>query len=197
MTIKSESVFDTERTFDKMSVEDSIRTIHVLIGTGILQDVQSHGHPFKEPAFVSILIQLRHLMALAEKYGKRIDFADDVVPSHVGTKSEVADVTGLIRYVRDAICHPESDKHYLVRDHIQMTFTTFYGKQIHGLIAGPDGPIGLTSDYEDDIAFFYGPQRIYFHRHIIRALKEAKDYLMPIVSAPDWTLKNPPTPYIP
>ena len=35
------------------------------------------------------------------------------------------------------------------------------------------GDLKLTSDYDDDVAFFYGTNRLYLKRHIIRAFEEA------------------------
>ena len=35
----------------------------------------------------------------------------------------------------------------------------------------------MTSDYDDDICIFFGDQKIYLVRHIIRAVKEAELYL--------------------
>lgn len=37
----------------------------------------------------------------------------------------------------------------------------------------------LKSDYDDDAAVFYGKNRLYFKRHIIRAFKEAQELLAP------------------
>jgi hypothetical protein len=36
------------------------------------------------------------------------------------------------------------------------------------------GDLELKSEYEDDIAFFYGKDRLYFKRYIARAFNEAR-----------------------
>ncbi len=43
------------------------------------------------------------------------------------------------------------------------------------------GDLELKSEYEDDIAVFYGKNRLYFNRHIVRAFKEAKVQLQPLL----------------
>ena len=46
------------------------------------------------------------------------------------------------------------------------------------------GDVELTSDYEDDIAVFYGVNRLYFKRHIIKAFEESKNLLAEHLNAP-------------
>lgn len=46
------------------------------------------------------------------------------------------------------------------------------------------GDLELNSDYEDDIAVFYGRNRLYFKRHIVRAYTEAKQLLAPHMGGP-------------
>jgi hypothetical protein len=40
----------------------------------------------------------------------------------------------------------------------------------------------LKSEYQDDIAVFYGKNRLYFKRHIVRAFEEAQIKLAPIMA---------------
>jgi hypothetical protein len=39
----------------------------------------------------------------------------------------------------------------------------------------------LKSDYTDDIAVFYGKNRLYLKRHIVRAFEEASTKLRPLI----------------
>lgn len=111
-------------------------------------------------------------MYKAEKYASRIYFTEDVVIS-----LQVKDVTDLIMYVRDALCLPDSPKNYLIQNKIKATFNIGYGKcNVLSM-----GDINISSDYEDDICFFFGEQKIYLKRHIIRALNEAKQKLLPLI----------------
>lgn len=47
---------------------------------------------------------MRDLIYKAEKYSEGISFSDDVV--------KIYDVTGVIKCVRDALCHPDSENHF-------------------------------------------------------------------------------------
>ncbi len=46
------------------------------------------------------------------------------------------------------------------------------------------GDLELKSEYEDDAAVFYGMNRIYFKRHIVRAFEESKALLAGHLKAP-------------
>ena len=52
-------------------------------------------------------------------------------------------------------------------------FNVIFGKGTLAQI----GDLTMTSDYDDDICIFFGDQKIYLVRHIIRAVKEAELYL--------------------
>lgn len=80
----------------------SFRTVHGLLNSGIFHQ-ENIGHILLRSAFIDLLISLRALMWKSDNYSKRISFTDDV--SLVG---KVKDVTDLIKYVRDAVCHPDS-----------------------------------------------------------------------------------------
>jgi len=43
------------------------------------------------------------------------------------------------------------------------------------------GDVELRGDYDDDVAIFYGTNRLYLKRHIIRALHEAQEQLEPML----------------
>jgi hypothetical protein len=103
----------------------------------------------------------------------RIDFDDDVVKT-----DEIEDVTDLIKYVRDALCHLDSDNHYLETGNIKASYNIAYGK-VNLLSIGEFKQI---SDYEDDVCFFFGSQKIYLKRHIVKAFEIAKDKLLPLLN---------------
>ena len=113
-------------------------------------------------------------MYKAEKHVSRIAFADDVL-----TTPQVNDVSALIKYVRDALCHPDSDNHYIEKGNIMSTFNVCFGKGV--LLKTPD--FEQSSPYSDDICFFFGSQRILLKRHIVRAYEEAKGKLIPVLKA--------------
>lgn len=161
--------------FTKSDIESSIYAIEKIINTGIFNDENSQ-NVFVRASFTQILIYLRDLMYKSEKYAnKRIDFTDDVTPLNENN-FKVKDVSDLIKFVRDAICHPDVPHHYF-SDGVKATFNIVYGK---GQLMQIDG-VDIKSDYEDDVCFFFGKEKIYLKRHIIRAYNEAKRALMPLL----------------
>ena len=135
--------------WDKADIGEDIRTIDRLLQHGIFAPANTE-HPLFRAAFIQMLIALRDLMYKAEKHASRIAFTDDVK-----IIDEVHDVTDLIKYVRNALCHPDSDNHYLENGNIKSTFNVV----------------------------FFGSQRIFLRRHILRAYDEAKGKLLPLLSA--------------
>jgi len=158
--------------FTKTEIQSSIGRIEELLNCGILNP-ENRDNPLVKSAFIELLICLRDLMYKSEKYAKRIDFEDGVVKSDT-----VKDVSDSIKYVRDALCHLDSDKHYLEKGNIKATYMVAYGKANLLVIGG----VTLRSDYEDDVCFFFGTQKIYFKRHIIKAFEEAKNRLLPLIA---------------
>jgi hypothetical protein len=113
-------------------------------------------------------------MYKTEKYAYRIDFTDDVSIS-----GPVKDATSLIKYVRDAMCHLDSENHYLDANHMKASFNVIFGKGIVAKI----NDFEQSSPYQDDVCFFFGSQRIFLNRHIRRALEESRTLLLPLLSA--------------
>jgi len=108
--------------WDKGEIESAMGHIDKILGSGIF-DPNNAGNPLFRAAFVDLLINLRDLMYKAAKYAARISFTDDVTVTQ-----QVNDVTGLIKYVRDALCHPDSDNHYIEKGNIKSTFNVIFGK---------------------------------------------------------------------
>ena len=111
--------------------------------------------------------------------GRRIaDFDDASCVCDVQQRHRVSDVSDLIKYVRDALCHPDSPNHYIEQDNIKAIFNVAFGKVNLMKI----GDFEQSSEYPDDICFFFGSQRIYLKRHVKRAFEEAKARLVPLLS---------------
>ena len=159
--------------FTKSDVESAIRRIDELLGCGIF-DQQNYQNVLLRAAFIEMLIALRDLMYKSEKYSSRISFDDDVRKTET-----IKDVSDLIKHVRDALCHPDSENHYIEAGNIKATFNVAFGKANLLKI----GDFEQSSQYQDDICFFFGSQGIYLKRHIVRAFEEAKSKLLPIISA--------------
>lgn len=154
----------------KADIQNSIRRIDELFACGIFQPANSR-HVLLRAAFIELLIALRDLMYKSEKFGQRVSFADDV-----NQTEKIRDVTDLIKYVRDALCHPDSENHYIEAG-MKATFNVVFGQGCLLKI----GDFEQSSNYPDDICFFFGSQAIYLDRHVVRAYNEAKEHLLPLV----------------
>lgn len=149
--------------FMKNDIQGAVSRINQLLSCDIFQQ-QNSQHILFRAAFIELLIALRDLMYKAEKHVSRISFDDDVKKT-----DKVKDITDLIKYVRDALCHPDSTNHYIEAG-IKSTFNVAFGKATFMKI----GDYEQVSKYEDDVCFFFGSHGIYLERHIIRAFEEAK-----------------------
>lgn len=148
--------------FVKTEIERGIRRVAELLSTGVFDAPVLQ--VFQESVFTELMIRLNDLMQKLKQLGKRISFTDDI--------GSVGDITDLINKIRNAVCHIESGEHLLDKERkVKFTFNVAYGKANVALINGKQ----VTSDYEDDICFFFGEHKIYLKRHIIRALQEAQE----------------------
>lgn len=159
--------------WDRNDVKEDIDCIDRILATNIFTP-DNAGSPFFRAAFVEVLIALRDLMYKTEKYVSRISFTDDVTVTQ-----DVTDVSALIKFVRDALCHRDSDNHFIEKGNIKATFNVCFGKGT--LLKTPQ--FEQSSPYNDDTCFFFGSQRVFLRRHILRAYNEAKQKLLPILNA--------------
>jgi hypothetical protein len=159
--------------FAKSDIEGSIRRIDELLQCGIFHPQNAQNVLFRA-AFIELLIALRDLMYKAQKHVSRISFEDDIKKT-----DKINDVSDLIKYVRDALCHPDSENHYIETGNIKSTFNVAFGRVNLMKI----GDFEQASKYEDDICFFFGSHGIYMQRHIIRAFQEARAKLEPLLGA--------------
>lgn len=170
---------------DKQDSQSAVRRIDELLGSGIF-DSSNADHPLQQSAFIDLMICLRDLLHKTEKYAKRISFTDDVL-----LNGYVKDVTRAITAVRDACCHIDSFKKLFDDRGNRGSFNVAYGKRNFMRI----DDLELTSDYDDDVAVFYGRNRLYFRRHIIRAFVEAQQLLAPhLADEPNPSFQRPASP---
>lgn len=120
--------------------------------------------------FSRLIIDVDDLLQQAQRAGKRIDFLDEV-----GTNGRIEDITSLIHSIRQAVSTvdkptqtstPNQEVDGPVINH-------FYGAGVGYFANG----LFFTCSHEDELAFFVDRNRIYFHRHLVRAFGEAKTYL--------------------
>ena len=154
---------------DKQDCQANILRISELLGSGIFGAPNS-GHVLQQSAFIDLIICLRDLLHKVERYTSRVAFTDDVLVNEY-----VKDVTGAVTAVRDACCHIDSFKRLFDDRGNRGSSNVAYGKCRFMKI----DDLELNSDYDDDIAVFYGPTRLYFRRHIVRAFEEAQSKLAP------------------
>lgn len=151
----------------KNEISQAIKKLDNILSSGIFSP-NITTHPLLEASFAYTLILLRDLIFKANQYGTtKVTFTDDVA-----LDSKVKDIGGLIKYVRDAICHLDSKNHYLTNK-TRASFNIAVGKC--NLMKVDD--IEIKSSYEDDICYFFGDKGIYLNRHIKRAFEEAKTSL--------------------
>ena len=156
---------------DRQDCEQTIRRIDQLFASGIFEPA-NRGHVLLQAAITELMICLRDLLFKAEKHANRIAFTDDVLPNNY-----VKDITDCVTAVRDAACHINSFKQLFDDQGNRGSFNVAYGKCNFMRI----GDVELKSEYEDDFAFFYGANRLYFRRGILRAYEEARSALAPVL----------------
>ena len=150
---------DKDDFFIKTQIESDLSRLIILVNTGVF-DTEVLG-VFQESVFTEIMIKLNDLLQKLKTLGKRLDFKEDV--------ENASDITDLISNIRNAVCHMNSDEHMLdTEGKIKFSFNIAHGKR--SLLSL--GARKLITNYEDDICFFFGENKIYFNRHIVRCLKE-------------------------
>ena len=176
-----------EREMDwnvQVEVLEDIRRVNEIFATGVftpIQDIEDdlgddniqelfRLHPLFRSALIEVLIGLRDLMWKATTYATRINFTEDVIIT-----DQVRDVTDLVKYMRDALCHPDSNNHRIATSLISGNIIVGKGRLL------TVGEVSLESNYEDDICLLIGKQRIYLARHIKRAFLQSVTTLQPLL----------------
>ena len=155
---------------EQAEMSRTFTTVHELLTSGIFNQ-QNISHILLKSAFIHLLISLRALMWKSDNYSKRINFTDDVL-----VQGKVKDVTDLIKYVRDALCHPDSPN-LRIGTTVIAPFNIYFGT---GCVVQMGG-VTHQPLYQDDVYFTFGGQGIYLGRHIIRAFNEARENLLPLM----------------
>lgn len=150
---------DKDNFFVKTQIETDFRRVAELINTGVFS--ASVLKVFQESVFTEIMIKLHDLLQKFVILKKRVSFTNDI---------DYGDITDLVSSIRNAVCHMESGEHKLKGQQIKFTFNIAYGKC--NLMSV--GEKKLTSNYQDDICFFFGDNKIYLKRHIIRCVQESE-----------------------
>lgn len=157
--------------YTKSDIQSSIRRVDGLLSCGIF-DQENAQDPLVQSALTELLILVRDLMAKSRIYAEPIEFTDDV-----NVTEKVKNVSDAIKFVRDAICHVDSDNRNHDECSARLSYNIAYGQCNLAKI----GDVEIKSDYPDDVCFFFGNQKLYLKRHIARAFKEAKQSLAPLI----------------
>ena len=150
-------------------IHNDIDTIEHLILLNPLVTVQDYY--IQNAIFTKIMICLRDLIEKSKRFSKPLTFTDDVIIT-----KDVKNVADLIKFIRDALCHIDSDNHTIHKN--TFSYNILRGKIKNAILIDD---ISISSDYEDDICILFGVQKIYYKRHILRAFKECKANLMPLL----------------
>ena len=146
----------------RSDLASSIQGIERLLSTGVFD--ANVLREFREPSFISIIIKANDLLQKLHSLHERVTFNDDIPEG---------DITDLVNNMRNAACHFSSPENLLDQEsNIKFVFNMVYGKS-NAVQIGPN--VVVQTDYEDDVAVFYGKHRLYLKRHLIRLLKDAKE----------------------
>lgn len=134
---------------------------------------------YRKSAITEIFVLLRDLLYKSEHYcGARISFKDDIL-----IDDKIKDITALIRYFRNGICHIDSENRNL-DPYIKFSFLYF-----NGITSVNLNGVTIHTKYTDDIGFIMGHQVIYIKRHLERAFKEVIDVFLSQNVFPESLLK--------
>lgn len=117
-----------------------------------------------EQAFAEVIRLLDDLLKLAEASGLRIDFVKEV-----GVHGRVQDITSLVGNIRRSVLPDAGASAPFAANQFNCYYDAGSGYFANGVF--------FSADYNDEVAFFVGDQRIYLNRHIKRAMQEAEQQL--------------------
>jgi hypothetical protein len=161
---------DEQRSLTKSDLD----RLGVLFECGILlpENVQ---HVLFRSAVVEMIICLHESLTTAKNENLRVNFVE-----HVLIRPDVADVTDAVRMIRDACCHTASGRSHINSPRTRAIFYVM-ARGGHGHASANIGGFSYMNDYADDIAIFFGKNRLYLQRHAWRAYQEARKALEPLL----------------
>lgn len=123
-----------------------------------------------QSSFIKLIGLEKELLEQAQQVGKRIDFLDEV-----GTNGRIEDITSLVTGMSQFIYNFDQNERDRLHEETILAphINHFYGAGVGYFSNG----LFFTCNYDDELAFFVGRNRIFFYRHLVRAFDEAKVYL--------------------
>jgi hypothetical protein len=143
-----------------------LNTVKNLLDTGILDDINHPCVEFRSPVFTETVIRLNDILQLLSQHDRRIIYAQDVIQSE-----DIKDVTDLVNRLRNAACHLNSGNREvsdLENIRILFSFNLVGPKTKLPLVKG----FLLENNYADDLAYYYGRDRIYLKRHLYKLVQD-------------------------
>lgn len=123
--------------------------------------------------FTELLINMRDISFKSEKYlDHRLKFTNDIIQKD---PQKIKDVTDLIKFFRDSVCHNESPN--LTSGIYKFSFVKLMYKEkfINPKVTK------LENIYIDDIAFIMGGEIIYLKRHLEKSFYDVYDKFTPYI----------------
>ena len=108
--------------YTKSDIRSSFHRIEELLASGIFEPPNS-GNPLVRSALTELLILIRDLMAKAKILAAPVDFTDDV-----NVTKQVKNISDAVKFVRDAICHVDSENRNHEECNARLSYNIAYGK---------------------------------------------------------------------
>jgi len=115
-----------------------------------------------ESVFIEILIRLALVLGKLKTMGHEISWKEDLQ-----SKAEISNISDLVREMRNAACHIESNSRSVDESATKSVFNRIVGNRTNGIKINT---VELNCEYDNDVALFYGNLRIYLNRHINKLL---------------------------
>ncbi|WP_139198064.1 hypothetical protein [Sphingomonas gellani] len=141
-------------------IAGSLSEVRQIADTGILRP-DRYRDPLFRSAITSVLIHLKDLLYKARVAG---------MPTTISDERGDTNLLDVIPSARDAACHVTSKKVQVGPSRVR-----------YGISRGPDAGamidgVQLGCPFPDEVAVFFGPNRVYLNRDILTAYHHLRDY---------------------
>ena len=143
--------------------QPSINRLHQLLGSDVF-DRNRPNDGTCERAFTEVIRLLDGLLRQAEAAGQRIDFTKEV-----GVHGKIQDITSLISSMHSTLQSETATGAGPAANQFNCYYDAGNGYFANGVF--------FVSEYDNEVAFFVGEERVYLNRHLKRAMQEAETYL--------------------
>lgn len=159
-------------------IEANINNLKRLLESPIFQ-FDADCKRYSPSVFIDVVITLHDLLQVAAN-ASNADLRVRITDSVGIIPNEIEDVTDLVSKVRNAVCHINSgnrDAKVEKVERLQFIFCSVPTKSRVNVV----NDFVMENEFDDDIAFYYGENRIYLQRHIVAATNAAFTNLVPLI----------------